>query len=102
MKRKSGKKVLKRKQKIRLEQGRERAQVVNGKLERKVERAERMKEGKKKRNVSVYSLPSRFYLTLYMPLVSAFALLCPYELARLGSSRSSKEDCADRFTFIIV
>lgn len=49
-KKKSGK-ILKRKQKLRLEHGKEKAEAVNGKLERKVERAEEMREGKKGRNV---------------------------------------------------
>jgi hypothetical protein len=49
-KKKSGR-ILKRKQKLRLEQGKEKAEAVHGKLERKVERAEEMREGKKGRNV---------------------------------------------------
>ena len=49
---KKGGKVLKRKQRARLDQGREKAEAVSGKLERKVERAEKMREGRKGRNVS--------------------------------------------------
>lgn len=49
---KKGGKTLRRKQKLRLEQGKEKAEAVNGKLERKVARAEQMREGKKGRNVS--------------------------------------------------
>ncbi|KAL6721815.1 hypothetical protein ACLMJK_000920 [Lecanora helva] len=45
-----GKKVLKRKQKVRLEQAREKAEAVGGKLERKVGRAEKMREGRRGRN----------------------------------------------------
>lgn len=40
-KKKHGGKVLKRKQRVRVEQGREKAEIRRGKLERKVERSER-------------------------------------------------------------
>ncbi len=54
---KRGGKILKRKQKLRLEQGKEKAEAVNGKLERKVERAEQMRVGRKGRNVSPLCYP---------------------------------------------
>lgn len=48
---KKGGKVLKRKQKVRLEQGKERAEAVIGKLERKVEKSVEGLGGKKGRKV---------------------------------------------------
>lgn len=53
---KKGGKILKRKQKLRLEYGKEKAEAVNGKMEKKVERAEKMREGKKGRNVRTSDL----------------------------------------------
>jgi len=47
-----GGKVLKRKQRVRVEMGRERAENVGGKMERKVRRAEMRGEGRRGRNVS--------------------------------------------------
>ena len=49
---KKNNKILKRKQKQRIEQGREKAEAVIEKLERKVERAVGGRERKKGRNVS--------------------------------------------------
>ncbi len=51
---KKGGKILKRKQKLRLEHGKEKAEAVNGKLEKKVARAEQMRVGKKGRNVRIF------------------------------------------------
>jgi len=48
-----GGKVLKRKQRVRVEMGRERAENVGGKMERKVRRAEMRGEGRRGRNVSL-------------------------------------------------
>lgn len=44
--------MLKRKQRVRVEMGRERAENVGGKMERKVRRAEMRGEGRRGRNVS--------------------------------------------------
>lgn len=96
---KKGGKILKRKQKHRLEQGKERAEAVSEKLERKVARAKQMREGKKGRNVrlSVVVIPSLVWRKC-LDIVDGLTGRCCYQAdwdelnEKISGRKKSKKD----------